>query len=79
MFRKLDNDLGRRQFPGRAARFEALRLVIAIAERLVLRVAAAAERDHFSAREPEFFSFEVVDCKIPLNADRAIVVYCDFS
>jgi hypothetical protein len=53
--------------------------VIAITKGLVLRQAAAAERDYFSARQSVFFSFRIMYRKIPFNADWSIIVHRDFS
>jgi hypothetical protein len=79
LIEELNGDLGRRQISGWTARFKTLRFVVTIAERLVFREAAAAERDYGSAREAVFFSFRIVDRKIPFNANWSVIVYCDFS
>jgi four helix bundle protein len=61
-------NLGRRQFPCRTSRHESRRLVMAVAKRLVLGVAAAAQRDHLTAAQPEFITFGVVNREISLDA-----------
>src|SRR3990167_4344009 len=53
-------------------------LVRAVAEGLILRVAAAAERDRRPACETERLVVMVHDGKIPFDAQRSVVSYSNF-
>lgn len=50
----------------------------AVAERLVLRLSAAAQADGFAAGEVECVAVHVVNGKVPFDADRTIVADDDF-
>src|SRR5579871_1969071 len=76
--RILDHSLGRRQIAGRADGVEGIDLMLSVAEGLVLGVPAPAQRDHLAACQPEFPALGVVDGKVPLDANRPIIVYRDF-
>ena len=52
---------------------EAVPAVRAVAERFILRQAAAAQRDYAAPAEPEAISFGVCDGEIALNPNRSVV------
>ncbi len=50
-----------------------------VAERLILGVPAAAQRDRSAPAQPEFLALGVHNHEIAFDADRAVRVDCDFS
>ncbi len=69
---------GRRQSPGRARRLKANLAVGAIAERFVLGMSAAAQADGSPAGEVERVAVHIVNGKVSLDANRAVVADSDF-
>lgn len=69
---------GRRQVPGNNHAFESALLVSSVAEGLVLRLAAAAERNLRASSEAEHASLRVDNLKISLDLDGPVVPDCDF-
>lgn len=52
--------------------------MLAVAERLVFRKAAAAEPDRRTTAQPEFFAVGVDHREVPFNAKWTVIEYCDF-
>jgi hypothetical protein len=50
-----------------------------IAKRLVRGMAATAQRDDGPAAKSKLFSFGVMHTEIAFDANRSVVVYCDFG
>src|SRR5438105_3823144 len=46
----------------------------AVAEGLVLRLSAPAQRDHLSARQPEGLTLRIEDFEFSLDANRTVVI-----
>jgi hypothetical protein len=50
----------------------------AVTEGFVRRVAAAAEADNRPASQAKGLSFRIKDLKLAFDADRSVVIDCDF-
>src|SRR5216683_1053191 len=73
-----DLGFGCGEFAGGYLVLEAGAGVGAVAERLVLGCAAAAEADGCASGEAEGAAGGVEDFEIAFNADGTVVIYCDF-
>ncbi len=67
-----------RQIARFAGRSESVGLVATIAKRLVRGVAATAQGDDGAAAEAEFLAFGVMNAEVAFDANRSVVVDCDF-
>ena len=76
--RSLHFNFGRGEIPSRAQRLESYAFVRAIAERLVLGVATAAQAKNGAPREVEFIPIHVLYREIALQPDRSIIHNRDF-
>jgi len=75
----LDHNFGRREFASRARGIKSAGLMMAIAEWFVLGMAAAAERNDRTAAETELAALRVLNREVSLDANRAVVIDCDFG
>ena len=75
---QLDFRLGWREVSRNAKRLETLYSMVAVAERLIFRVAAAAEADGGTSAEAKRIAVGVDHGEVPFNSNGTIVEYCDF-
>lgn len=75
----LDFRLRRGQFAGNNLAGKAHFSMGAIAERLVFRVPATAERNPGAPGEPKHAARGVADFELSFNADGAVILYGDFG